>query len=252
MRIFAVSDLHIDYAVNARWVENLSQSDYQGDLLIVAGDISDILRSLDWCLRELTRRFRKVLFVPGNHDLWSIRDRGARSSLDKFHDVAAVVDSSGATMQPLHLPGISIYPLLGWYDYSFGEPSAELQSIWMDYRACRWPEGFDVASIADYFASFNDNYIAVQDGTVITFSHFLPRIDLLSPFAICGSRLNPVLGSTRLERQLRRLKSTIHVYGHSHINGERHIQGVNYVNNAFGYPNEQWMSSRGLRSIYER
>ena len=38
-----------------------------------------------------------------------------------------------------HPAGVQFAPLLGWYDYSFGEPSEALRDMWMDFRACRWP-----------------------------------------------------------------------------------------------------------------
>src|SRR5580658_1181760 len=161
MRVFALSDIHIDYDVNAKWIANLSIAEYQDDVLILAGDVTDIRRLLDWCLTALGRRFKKVLFVPGNHDLWVIREDREKNSLQKFDDVCAVVESSGASMQPFRARGLSIIPLLGWYDYSFGEPSEELRSIWLDYRACRWPSGFTVEDIGAHFAAFNNKQVSL-------------------------------------------------------------------------------------------
>src|SRR5262249_30093521 len=78
--------------------------------------------------------------------------------------------------------GVEIIPLLAWYDYSFGEPNEELRSMWMDYRACRWPSGYTEEDVAAHFASFNDKQVSVAGATVITYSHFLPRIDLMPEF----------------------------------------------------------------------
>src|SRR5712675_3292288 len=128
MRVFAVSDVHIDYEVNAKWIANLSVAEYQNDVLILAGDVTDTRRLLDWCLTTLVKRFHKVLFVPGNHDLWVVREDREKNSLQKFDDICAVVESSGASMQSFCERGVSIIPLLAWYDYSFGEPSEELRS----------------------------------------------------------------------------------------------------------------------------
>src|SRR5215212_3574954 len=116
MRIFAVSDIHIDYDVNARWIAGLSAADFQDDVLILAGDVTDSLARLDWCLGQLARRFRKVLFVPGNHELWVMRDGGEKDSLQKFEEIRAVVRSSGASMDAFRDRGVSIIPLLSWYD----------------------------------------------------------------------------------------------------------------------------------------
>ena len=131
MRVFALSDIHIDYDFNARWIESLSMSEYKDDVLILAGDVTDTLQLLDWCLRALAKRFRKVLFVPGNHELWVIREAGEKNSLQKFDEVCSVVRSTGVSMQAFREHGVLIIPLLTWYDYSLGEPSED--------RACRWP-----------------------------------------------------------------------------------------------------------------
>lgn len=252
MRIFAVSDIHVDYDVNARWVADLSVADYQDDVLILAGDVSDTLRLLEWCLGTLAARFRKVLFVPGNHDLWVLREDHGKDSLQKFDAVRAAVESSGASMQPYRAEGVSIIPLLSWYDYSFGEPTAELRSMWMDYRACRWPDGYTDRDVALHFASLNDEHVSVPGDKVITYSHFLPRIDLMPWFIPAAQQiLYPILGSTLVEAQLRRLGSRIHVYGHSHVNRQVKIDGVSYINNAFGYPHETRIASKNLVCIHE-
>jgi len=252
MRIFAVSDIHIDYDVNAKWIANLSMTEYQDDVLILAGDVTDTQRLLGWCLSTLAKRFWKVLFVPGNHELWVIREDRDKDSLQKFDDVCAVVESSGASMQPFRERMVSIIPLLSWYDYSFGEPSEELRSIWMDYRACRWPNGFTEKDVAAHFAAFNDKQVRPMSDTVITYSHFLPRIDLMPEFIPCASRVvYPILGSATLEQQLRKLRPNIHVYGHSHVNRRVEIDGVSYINNAFGYPSETRITSKRLMCIHE-
>lgn len=251
MRVFAVSDIHIDYEANADWVANLSVSDYQDDVLILAGDVTDTLRKLDWCLTTLARRFKKVLFVPGNHDLWVIRDGPHKSSLQKFDEVAAAVESSGASMQTFCAEGVTIVPLLTWYDYSFGQPNDELRSVWMDYRACRWPNGYTEKDVTEHFSALNET-TAPNGGKVITYSHFLPRLDLMPAYIPWGSRmLYPVLGSTQLDRQLRALQSSLHVYGHSHVNRHVTIDGVTYINNAFGYPTETHIASKRLVCIHD-
>jgi Icc-related predicted phosphoesterase len=221
-------------------------------VLILAGDVTDKRRLFEWCLSTLAKRFKKVLFVPGNHDLWVIREDREKNSLQKFDDVCAVVESSGASMQAFRERGVSIIPLLTWYDYSFGEPSEELRSIWMDYRACRWPNGLTEKDIAAHFAVLNNKQVSLAGDKVITYSHFLPRIDLMPGFVPSASKLlYPILGSAQLECQLRRLNPNIHVYGHSHVNRHVKIDGVSYINNAFGYPSETWITSKRLMCIHE-
>jgi Icc-related predicted phosphoesterase len=252
MRVFAVSDIHVDYDANAKWIAGLSTTDYRDDVLILAGDVTDAARLLGWCLSTLAARFKKVLFVPGNHDLWVIRDDRAKHSLQKFADVCAVAESSGVSMQAFRTRGVAIIPLLAWYDYSFGEPSEELRSMWMDYRACRWPSGVAEKEVAAHFAAVNEKQVSLWGDTVITYSHFVPRIDVM-PDGIPSAQklLFPILGSAHVERQLRRFNASMHVYGHSHVNRQVTIDGVSYINNAFGYPGETWITSKRLICIHE-
>lgn len=254
MRIFALSDIHADYDANARWLANLSSADYRNDVLILAGDVTDNASLLEWCLTTLAKCFQQVLFVPGNHELWVTRDRRPMTSLQKFDEVVAIAARSGVSMRPFRARGIAIVPLLAWYDYSFGQPTEELKSIWMDFRTCRWPPGFDEPMISAHFAALNEDWCAAgANEEVITFSHFLPRIDLMPRLIPREYRaLYPILGTSKLERQLRRLNSTTHIFGHSHINRQVQIDGVSYVNNAFGYPHESRIAAKRLVCVRER
>jgi predicted phosphodiesterase len=252
MRVFAISDIHIDHVANRQWVENLPIGEYGDDVLILAGDVSDAPRSLEWCFTYLARRFRHVLYVPGNHELWVIRDPPRLDSLEKFQQVCALARRCGISTGPVRRAGLSIVPLLSWYDYSFGAPDGELLAVWMDYRACRWPEGFAAREVAQYFFELNEAVLTERAPTLISFSHFLPRIDLMPGYIPQRSRLlYPVLGSTRLELQIRRLKPAIHVYGHSHVNRRVRLDDTVYINNALGYPHEGQIASRRLTCVYE-
>lgn len=251
MRVFAISDLHVDFDANARWVSNLSSSDFTDDVLILAGDVSDRLDRISWCVSILATRFRHLLFVPGNHDLWVLRDR-RRCSWHKYQEVRRAVHASGGSLQPFYGNDVTIVPLLGWYDYSFGVPSTALQAIWADYQACQWPEGATVHEIASEFARLNPREVASRPGTVVTFSHFLPRADLMTGWGGSLTKtLLPVLGSSLLEVQLRRLQATIHVYGHSHVSRSLTRDGVLYINSAFGYPHETGFAARRLCCIHQ-
>lgn len=251
MRVFALSDIHVDYDDNAAWVDRISTADHRDDVLILAGDVSHKPALLAWCLRTLAARFAQVLFVPGNHDLWVLGEDPAKTSLRKFDEVCAIARDEGVSMASFHRDGLSIVPLLGWYDYSFGTPDDTLVNLWMDYRACRWPEGFDAARITEHFLGLN-RLQAPPGHRVITFSHFLPRLDLVPPYVPAKHRiLDPVLGSVRLEQQLRTLSPAIHVYGHSHINRSVRLDGVHYINNAFAYPQEDSISLKRLLCIDE-
>ena len=72
MKLWAIADLHVGFAENREAVE--ATPSHPDDWLIVAGDAGDTPAQLDIVLRTLTPRFRQLVWVPGNHDLWTPRD----------------------------------------------------------------------------------------------------------------------------------------------------------------------------------
>lgn len=256
-RLHALSDLHLDYEANRRWLDDLSRDDFRQDALLLAGDVSDRLDHVAACFEAVTSRFAQVVFVPGNHDLWVRQPGDPSDSMDKLEQLHALARRSGVHMGPVQHAVWRIVPLLGWYDHSFGAPSAKLRAVWMDYRCCRWPDAADDAGIDAHLqrrcasrAEPPQSDQATQ--RVVTMSHFMPRLDLLpSRVPSDFDYLHPVLGNTRLDTRLRALGSTLHVYGHSHINRHLVVDGVTYVNNALGYPSETRLSRRQLLCVAE-
>lgn len=252
MRVFAISDLHADYPENRRWLDHLSRQDFQQDVLIVAGDISDELGLLEEVLGHFNRLFDAVLFVPGNHELW-VRDGAGDCSLKKLELVNERCRSVGVHTGLYERQGISFVPLLSWYDHSFATPDAYLRRAWRDYKACRWPAELpDSEAINRFFLRQNEALLQTRNAVIISYSHFLPRIDLMpARIPVSKRRIYPVLGSTGLGGQVQRLQPNIHVYGHSHVNRAVTLDGVYYVNNAFGYPAEDRIARKRLFCVYD-
>jgi 3',5'-cyclic AMP phosphodiesterase CpdA len=69
-KLFAVSDLHVSHPENREFAASL-EPESAGDWLLVAGDVSEFVADIEWVLRTLAERFAKVLWVPGNHELWT-------------------------------------------------------------------------------------------------------------------------------------------------------------------------------------
>lgn len=250
MKVFATSDLHIDYPENARWLANLSLVDFQQDVLIVAGDVTHEHSRLAAAFEQLARRFRQVLFVPGNHDLW-VRQRHHASSYEKFEHIRALAERSNVSMRPFSVGPLTIVPLLAWYDYSFGSSTRYLLNHWSDYFACDWIGDSDDA-VTQLFLQQNEPWLELRNEVIISFSHFLPRIDLMPDYIPPTHRqVYPVLGTSKLDQQIRTLGSHTHVYGHSHVNLRTVVDGVTYINNAFGSPRETRISSKALHCVYE-
>jgi len=260
VRVFAVSDIHADYAENFAWVQALSQDEYLNDILILAGDVSDSMDILQRVFDTLQQRFSELLFVPGNHELW-VQGSEYDCSLEKFDAIMTLCRTRQVRVDVCRVAGISFVPLLSWYDFSFGEPDRHLRRAWRDFRACRWPAHLDSsAAVSAYFLNKNlpalEASLSLADGaecnTLISYSHFLPRIDVM-PAQIPEQRrrVYPVLGSEALGKQVKQLMPDIHVYGHSHVNQSVELGGIRYINNAFAYPSEERIARKQLHCIFE-
>jgi len=181
-----------------------------------------------------------------------VRRNEHTTSIEKYHHVLAMAEQCGVEWRAIETDTLAIIAVHGWYDYSFGPATDKLRLLWMDYRACAWPEGYDEQKITDYFIAQNNTHIETQGKTVITCSHFLPRIDLMPDFIPEQHRLvYPVLGANKIDQQLRKFNPSIHIYGHSHVNVNVTIDGITYINNAFAYPHETRIARKRLKCVAE-
>jgi hypothetical protein len=270
LRVFALSDIHVDHQANMEWIQKLSSTRYLQDALIVAGDISNDLGRLKKALTILKARFGHVFFVPGNHELW-IRQRDCPDSMTKFSRVLKLCESLAVHTQPTKVGAgteygpVWIVPLFSWYrkpeegeQSLFVEKQGEdlTSDIWADDHFTRWKEVEQGFRIADVFLQMNEqNLQRDYDAPVISFSHFLPRVELIFstesehnsrprekqniPDAHPGFNFSRVAGCAGLERQIRQLRPIIHVYGHQHRNRNRSIDEIRYVSHCLGYPQER-------------
>jgi len=259
-----VSDLHVDDPQNRRWVHGLPER--LDDVLMVAGDISDRLDLARDALRVLKRKYREVLCVPGNHDLWLGRDeRGATNSMEKLHLFLNMCAEEGVHTKPIVVGAAGydedaknglrccVMPLLSWHHQSFdtepdircwkGIPRAE--QCMVDYARCRWPEPMNQMdeSVAEAVDALNEDTLPTGAGgealPILSFSHFLPRLEL-SPekrFLFLPT-LNKAVGSRFLRVRIERLGSSLHVFGHTHFGWDATIGDTRYVQAACGYPSE--------------
>jgi predicted phosphodiesterase len=252
MRILAISDLHTDFRENKVLLEQLSDVAYQQDILIAAGDISDRLETLKSTLTLLRAKFMKVFYVPGNHELW-VR-RGDHTSIEKFFSVLTLCEGLDIQTSPKKVGTTWIVPLFSWYEPQFDvDHSVGSNALggWADFYFCKWPP--EMEQVSDFFLSMNQPHLRSYDGPVVSFSHFLPRRDLLPAVERLKFKgLPKVAGCAALDEQIRSLKSGVHVFGHSHIHCDRVIDGVRYIQNSLRYPRERYHLSPAGRVLDNR
>jgi 3',5'-cyclic AMP phosphodiesterase CpdA len=102
-----------------------AESDH--DWLIVAGDVAEVISEIEWALRVLRDRFPMVIWVPGNHELWTPpHDPVMRRGQARYHHLVDLCRSLGVIspedVYPVWRgPGgpARIAPLFLLYDYTF-------------------------------------------------------------------------------------------------------------------------------------
>jgi len=260
MRVWAVSDLHVDFRENQEWIRNVSQFDYRDDVLLIAGDVSHHLELVEAVFDALNEKFAHLFFVPGNHDLW-VRAPETSDSIAKFHQLMDLCRSCKVITQPCLMGDVWVAPLMSWYrfpehgnDSLFVEKQGEDPSLrmWSDNVLTKWP--IDADAVVDYFLNLNTPYLSdvPNDVPVISFSHFLPRQELIFSTVAERQQVRPgardphpgfnfsrVAGSSSLDDQIRAVGARLHVYGHQHRNRNRLIDGVRYISHCLGYRRER-------------
>ena len=85
-RVYLWSDLHTDQEEN--WTRVRALGDVPpGSCLLLPGDVATRLTRLRETLEYLATRFAHIVYVPGNHELWIVREDGV-TSMDKSRERA--------------------------------------------------------------------------------------------------------------------------------------------------------------------
>jgi len=118
MNLWAISDLHLGIDANRRAVERVAAR--PEDWLILAGDIGDSEADLALAFEILAPRFARLIWVPGNHELWTEpRTPGAPRGVERYAALVELARRHGVItpedpylVWPGHGPKTMIAPLL--------------------------------------------------------------------------------------------------------------------------------------------
>lgn len=264
MKLWALSDLHVGAEVNRRALDSLE--DHAGDWLALAGDLGETLEDVESVLRATTKRFAQVLWVPGNHELWTLGARAGGGSdlrgVAKYAALVALCRAHGVLTPedpyprwPGEGPPCVVAPLFLLYDYSFRPLDVPRE------RAVDWAAEHGVVC-ADESLLHPDPYpsreawcaarceatearLAAIDPSLATVlvNHFPLRYDLAQLPLV--PRFTPWCGTRRTDDWHLRFRARVVVSGHLHIPSTRHRDGVRFEEVSVGYP-RQWPSARGL------
>jgi 3',5'-cyclic AMP phosphodiesterase CpdA len=125
-RLLALSDLHVSFPENRRIIEELKPA-CAGDWLLLAGDVGELFGDIDWTLRILSDRFARVVWTPGNHELWTHREDPVQSrGEERYLSLVELCRGLGILTPEDPYPvwhgaggSVAIAPLFLLYDYTF-------------------------------------------------------------------------------------------------------------------------------------
>lgn len=264
--LLAVSDLHVTHPENRAVVERMrSQSD--ADWLIVCGDVSDAIADFEWTMRLLQERFAKVIWTPGNHELWTTPGEAVKLRGEpRYRHLVDICRSLGVLTpeDPYALwdgPGgpLTVAPVFLLYDYSFGRniaPTKE-QSLALAHRAG--------VVCSDEFLLHPDPYptreqwcrarVMYTETRLEACDHHTPTV-LVNHFPLIDAPTKVLFhpefaqwcGTTLTADWHRRFRAVAVVYGHLHIPRTTWHDGVRFEEVSLGYPRE-WHRRGSSRAV---
>ncbi|QKW09796.1 metallophosphoesterase [Streptomyces sp. NA04227] len=130
-KLLAVSDQHVTHAENRRITESM-RPESDEDWLIVAGDVAEKFADIEWALTLLADRFAKVIWSPGNHELWTHpQDPVTVRGVERYDALVEMCRRVGVVTPEDPYPvweggafPVTVAPLFTLYDYSFLAPGA--------------------------------------------------------------------------------------------------------------------------------
>jgi 3',5'-cyclic AMP phosphodiesterase CpdA len=263
--LHAISDLHVAFQENRDVVTDVLRSSSPGDWLVVAGDVGELVSDVQWALQLLSERFARVIWTPGNHELWTPPDDPNQlRGLERYEYLVAMCRGLGVlTPEDPYArwdgPGglVTVAPLFVLYDYSFRAPgtATKQESLAYAYRTgvvCSDEFLLDPQPYASPEEWCAERVRITQarlgecgDGTRLVLVNHFPLIreptDILRypEFAQwCGTQ--------HTADWHRRFPVDVVVYGHLHISRTMWRDGVRFEEVSLGYPRERqrWPRNR--------
>jgi 3',5'-cyclic AMP phosphodiesterase CpdA len=255
--LLGVSDLHVTHPDNRRVVEGIRPRS-PTDWLVVCGDVSEVINDIEWALSLLCARFERVVWVPGNHELWTLPDevvdlRGEkryRHLVDMCRRIGVITPEDPYPIWDGPGGPATIAPLFLLYDYTFGRNIAATKQG----SLARAHAAGVVCS--DEFVLHPDPYLSREEWCyarvreterrlaacdteipTVLVGHF-PLIDDVTR-ALWHPEFAQWCGTSRTADWHRRFRASVVVYGHLHIPRTSWYDGVRFEEVSLGYP-RQW------------
>lgn len=258
MRLMAISDLHLSSPSNLDALRDMPA--FPDDWLIVAGDVAEHPDRFAEGLSLVRDRFARVIWAPGNHDLWTVP--GSRGSgvakyealVDRARALGVLTPEEAYPTWPGPDGPCVIAPLLLLYDLSFRPPEIALADVVAWARetgnVCADEILLDPAPYAsrpDWCAArcaLSEARLAALGGVpTVLVNHHPLRQDLVRIPRI--PRFTPWCGTVTTHDWHRRFNARVVISGHLHVRRTDWRNGTRFEEVSLGYPS-QWDRARGI------
>ncbi len=267
MSLYAISDLHLANSINCNALIQLPY--FKNDWLILAGDIGETKEHLRFALSVLTPKFNKIIWVPGNHDLWTypLNSDGLRGE-KKYQMLVSICREYGAsTPEDEYLvytdkeKMFRLIPILTLYDYSFRprfveegkevEWAAESGVICSDEELLILDPFYSIKDWCHARCSYTEQRLNVFKDNIpkIVINHYPLLEDLGKIYTF--PRFSIWCGTTMTKKWLDLFNIEIAIYGHLHIPSSKIIDGVRHEEVSLGYPND-WDHSKNMKNYLRK
>jgi Icc-related predicted phosphoesterase len=244
MKIRILSDLHLEYSHQH---PPLLLPATDADIVVLAGDIDNGTRAIDWAEEAFTDRI--VLYVPGNHEYYEADLQPAAAALKSRAQRSAnvrLLDNEEITIDGVRFLGSTLwtdFALLG--SRSIDQVMAQSLKYVVDFRKIRMGSGFltprqtvDLHREAVVF--LQDRLARPFSGKTVVITHHAPHPNSVHP----RWKGNPV--NAAFVSDLTRLmgKPVLWFHGHTHDSFDFTIHGTRVVANPMGYRTSNWREPR--------
>lgn len=139
IRIVLTADLHYNTMAREEDIQFLldEAANRKANVLAVAGDLVSRGANDKTCIKlfEQMAQFEgRILFTPGNHDLWTKKGDSFELLQEKLPDYAKDYGFEMLDANPQIISNTGIVGSVGWYDYSFKKVGPKLEELFSRYQ----------------------------------------------------------------------------------------------------------------------
>ena len=276
MRLLVTADLHYNHPKSRALADDVidQMNTAGGDGLLIVGDTAaGDGDAFEQCLSRFTIKGPKLV-VAGNHELWTHGPDSYQMLHETFPQRADAIGWQWLQDEPFIAGDTAIVGSVGWYDYSFAQPSLNIPRRFYEQKVspgaaerfeefaflfdqqddltpeardivARWNDGrhvklgrSDTAFLDELLLQLETQLTALAGKQrVIAAVHHLPFRELLPPpHSAQWDFAKAYLGSEKIGQLLLKFPNITHLYcGHSHMPCDQQIGQIHAINIGSGY-----------------